>query len=740
MYKLTLLFLSFFISSSLFASDFITRWDMSNPGGSPTAITFGVGTTGNVSYTWETVPAGSSGTGTFSGPTAIITGLPAGAIIRLHIDSTNFNRIIIDNGLDRLRLVDVEQWGNIAWISMENAFNGCSNLSCTATDLPDLTLVNSIERMFYGCAILNGPTNINNWNTTNVMNMYGMFWDATNFNQPIGAWNTSNVTYMGSMFENAQNFNQPIGTWNTGNVTNMVHMFYSATNFNQPIGNWNTSNVTDMSAMFWNAASFNQTIAVWNTSSVTNMSGMFSYATNFDQPIGNWNISNVINMGGMFYHADNFNQPIGSWNTSNVTDMGYMFNYATNFNQPLGAWNTGNVTSMDGMFYNATNFNQPVAAWNTGNVTDMQYMFYSAQNFNQPVGAWNTGNVINMAGIFNDAINFNHPIGSWVLHPNVNMSFMLNNCGMDCSNYSATLNGWATNPLTPNGRDLGAQGRHYSSPVQADRTYLLNTKGWTITGDALNIGFCCIPQSYTINQAACNSYFFNGQTLTSSGIYYDTLMNANGCDSLVTLNLAINQATASTINQAACNSYFFNGQTLTSSGIYYDTLMNANGCDSLVTLNLTINNVNASVTQTGATLTANATGAAYQWLSCPSYTPILGETNQIFTATANGDYAVEITQNGCTDTSACYTVIGIGMNEMEHTSAFSVYPNPVNGKLVIQSSSAFVNKKKELYNSLGQLVFTTCPDSLPEIIDMSAYSKGIYYLKCENQVVKVVVE
>ena len=59
---------------------------------------------------------------------------------------------------------------------------------------------------------------------------------------------------------------------------------------------------------------------------------------------------------------------------------------------------------------------------------------------------------------------------------------------------------------------------------------------------------------------------------------------------------------------------------------------------------------------------------------------------------------------------------------------------------VIKGKREFANKKKELYNSLGQLLFTTNPDSYREIIDMTAYAKGIYYLKCEHQVVKVVVE
>ena len=62
---------------------------------------------------------------------------------------------------------------------------------------------------------------------------------------------------------------------------------------------------------------------------------------------------------------------------------------------------------------------------------------------------------------------------------------MLNNCGMDCTHYSATLNGWNANPATPNFRSLGATGRLYESGAEAARTNLDITKNWTITGDAL---------------------------------------------------------------------------------------------------------------------------------------------------------------------------------------------------------------------------------------------------------------
>ncbi|MBK7149551.1 MAG: hypothetical protein IPH78_12230 [Bacteroidetes bacterium] len=94
-------------------NQFITKWNLTYSGSGATQISFGVGTTGTVDYMWEEVsPGTATGSGTFSGSTATITGLPSGSVIRLIIQPTNFNRININNGTDRNRLVDVEQWGS----------------------------------------------------------------------------------------------------------------------------------------------------------------------------------------------------------------------------------------------------------------------------------------------------------------------------------------------------------------------------------------------------------------------------------------------------------------------------------------------------------------------------------------------------------------------------------------------------------------------------------------------------
>ncbi|MFN5912298.1 MAG: beta strand repeat-containing protein, partial [Bacteroidota bacterium] len=118
----------------------------------------------------------------------------------------------------------------------------------------------------------------------------------------------------------------------------------------------------------------------------------------------------------------------------------------------------------------------------------------------------------------------------------------------------------------------------------------------------------------TINQTACNSFTLNTQTYTATGTYTQTLTNAAGCDSIITLNLIINNSNGSTTSITACNSYTWtNGTTYTASGTYSQTLTNIVGCDSVATLNLTINNSN-----TGTDVITACD--AYTWINGVTYT------------------------------------------------------------------------------------------------------------------------
>lgn len=155
-----------------------------------------------------------------------------------------------------------------------------------------------------------------------------------------------------------------------------------------------------------------------------------------------------------------------------------------------------------------------------------------------------------------------------------------------------------------------------------------------------------------------------------------------GTDSTIVIPIAINSLhTSSIITEIACGSYTApDGQIYTTSGIKTAVIPNTAGCDSTITINLTVNSVDVSVTQNGIILTANSIADFYQWLDCGDGNSIInGEISQVFTATQNGSYAVQVTQNGCTDTSACYAVTTVGIIENTFSNDIIVYPNPTDG-------------------------------------------------------------
>ena len=166
---------------------------------------------------------------------------------------------------------------------------------------------------------------IENWDTSNVEYMHGMFSYNAFFNNDISKWNVSKVKIMSEMFHLAFIFNQPLNDWNVCNVENMNMMFTGTREFNQPLNNWNVSKVKKMNGMFENAYKFNQNINDWNVSNVEEMNNMFNGANEFNQSLINWNVSKVESMNKMFANTSKFNQDLDSWNIKKLYSMNLMF-------------------------------------------------------------------------------------------------------------------------------------------------------------------------------------------------------------------------------------------------------------------------------------------------------------------------------------------------------------------------------------------------------------------------------
>jgi gliding motility-associated-like protein len=141
----------------------------------------------------------------------------------------------------------------------------------------------------------------------------------------------------------------------------------------------------------------------------------------------------------------------------------------------------------------------------------------------------------------------------------------------------------------------------------------------------ITLNLTVIPTtSQTIDSSICqgDSVTVGGQTFNTTGTFTVVIPNAQSCDSTITLNLVVRLITASTINSNICrgDSVTVGGQVFSIEGTYTVIIMNVQGCDSIITLNLTLNNCNAidtireirsvQTTTLICTITKPATGAA----------------------------------------------------------------------------------------------------------------------------------
>jgi surface protein len=638
---------------------------------STTSISFGVETTGVVAYSWISLPpaAPASGSGTFQGPNVTIAGLPADERIRLTIQPQNFKRIFPNGGI--FTISEINQWGSVEWSSMENAFNAGSNLQLiNATDIPNLSNVTSMANMFAGNP-LNSPFNINSWNISNVTNLSGMFKGCVFFNQALSFWNTANVTDMSSMFEDAINFNLNIGNWNTGNVTNMSKMFKDAAAFNRTIGNWNTANVTNMSEMFSN-----------------NINSFFS--SSFNQNIGNWNTTNVANMSGMFKGAILFNQNIGNWNTANVTDMSDMFNQAFSFNQNIGNWNTSSVTNMFGMF--------------RSDLVGFTPTFATISLFNNggsnTIENWNTSNVTNMSNMFFRAGNFNYNLGNWSLNQNVLLTEMLDLSGLDCKNYSKTVNDWNNNSNTPNNKVLGATFMEYGPEAVAAVNNLIFNKGWAFSGH----DFFSVTPQFNVNNTYCE-----GASIPSL-----PTISGEGISGVWSPSLNSSQTTTYTFVPAAGQCAVNSALTITINPFPIPT----GDANQSFSTNSTIANI--AVSPSSVLWYASAQDALTNSNPLPANTLL-----------QNGVTYFAVNDNGqCRSQPFPVTVslnLSVGDNDF---LSFKYFPNPVTSVLTISASNSI--KNIEIYNLLGQLLINKFFDDATISIDLNKLPESIYIVKVKS--------
>ena len=173
----------------------------------------------------------------------------------------------------------------------------------------------------------------------------------------------------------------------------------------------------------------------------------------------------------------------------------------------------------------------------------------------------------------------------------------------------------ATDPHTACDQFTWINGLTYTADNTTD-TYTLHNAQGCDSVVTLNL---TINQSTTTDTfaTACDQFTWHGNTYTentNAPIYHD--FTTHGCDSTVNLHLTIKKAQKADTSATACNSFIWRGRTFYASTIVSDTTHRtyADGCDSIVTLHLTVN-------QSSPITTDNLTACdSLTWINGQTYT------------------------------------------------------------------------------------------------------------------------
>ena len=575
-FKLALVMLLSALSgkASAQSGDFVTKWNLATTGSGANQLQFKATTSGTVNYKWETIPSGSTDSGTLSivSGVATISGLPTGATIRLRIKPTNFKAFAISNQGDMNRLLDVEQWGTTAWTSFQNAFFGCYNLNISATDIPNLANVKNMENAFQTCYNLTTVPNIGSWDVSEVTNMTSLFNNARKFNQDISGWNTGKVVNMNNIFNNAYLFNQNLGNWNVSSVNSngigLSSSGMSCANYEATLIGWNASGVTGkkLNAGFlnygsaanaaraslvtngWTITGDNSSnvcdafITTWDLSiggnatslsigTATGGSVSYSWATIPSGTSGSGTFSgNTLSISGLpsgkkiklTIAPANF-QRIALNNSSGSKDK------LTNIEQ----WGTTAWTSFQGAFYGCSNLNITATGKpNLANVKNMADAFQSCGNLTTVpnIGSWDVSNVTNMQSLFFNARKFNEDISGW----NTGKVTIMINILSSAYLFNQNLGDWDVSSVNSHGIGLA------SNAMSCDN-YTATLIGWEASG-ATGKKLQATGRKYAPSLAARASLVTKGWTITGDATGSCSAPSVPGLEDQPAMNEVIGKA------------------------------------------------------------------------------------------------------------------------------------------------------------------------------------------------------
>jgi hypothetical protein len=183
------------------------------------------------------------------------------------------------------------------------------------------------------------------------------------------------------------------------------------------------------------------------------------------------------------------------------------------------------------------------------------------------------------------------------------------------------------------------------------------------------------------------------------------------------------------LDTTACYSYISPSGKYTwkEEGDYMDTILNTNGCDSIISIHLAIKRVNTNIVETNWGLMVAFSGGEYKWFECGNNTLLDGQSDQSLATNIPGTYAAIITDHGCADTSACFTILPTDIAD-EPISKVKLYPNPTHGIFSIDLGKEYPKTLVTISNPGGKKILQKEFYNTDKIKISEALSPGLYFV------------
>ncbi|MCB9165931.1 MAG: hypothetical protein H6595_00465 [Flavobacteriales bacterium] len=195
----------------------------------------------------------------------------------------------------------------------------------------------------------------------------------------------------------------------------------------------------------------------------------------------------------------------------------------------------------------------------------------------------------------------------------------------------------------------------------------------------------------------------------------------------------IGHAASATI--CAGDTYAFGTQVLTDAGTYTEGFPSGGACDSVVTLILDVQTIDTAVVLNGVVLQVQQAGAQYQWIDCGNGgTVIPGQSAPTFSPSVNGNYAVIISEGGCSDTSSCHVVNTLNVPDLGHGGgAALVYPDPSGGSITVRVPGSWVGAVLCIIDLQGRMVVDGSAIRGREVhLDVAQLPRGRYLVRIDG--------